>query len=540
MTVTQVEVASALVALLVVTLAGLTFAWRDLVRVGDRQIHAGLLAAILAGVALAVLGGKLWTLRMFGTDLPFWDQWDAEPALYLGFQNGTLTWAQMAAPHNEHRILISWLFLLGLELVNGQWDARLQMVADALLHVTAVVALLAVVAPVRRRIDLACAAAVVALVAGLPFGWENVLWGFQSPFYFELLFAVLAIGLGLGAPLRPLPGVLSFLCAACAVLSLGSGALAPLTIAGVLVAGAIRTGRPWSRTLAAAAPFVALGVLGVAMAGYVPAHAALRAQGAGSLLKAFGRAAAWPFVNAPWWAPVLWAPWIAFTVRHFRGASDRPRERALIGLGAWTLLHALAMAFVRGADGAPPATRYMDLLAVGLVVNAVALLALLAPPAEVSGTASAWRRATWGLACAWTAVAISGGVWLARRDFRQDLPQVAGYRRYHVTLVRRFLETDDPAVLADASHGIPPYPIAEHLAGVLRQPFIRQILPASVRQPPWIAPLGEVAQRLVKRGLAFMGLGLGVWAAGFGLAARARLRPASAPPPGTASRAAPS
>ena len=115
--------------------------------------------------------------------------------LYVPFKACDLTWSQMFSLHNEHRVFFSRLLALDLLVVNGQWDPRLQQVVNAVMH--SLTALLVVttfwIANERRRLDLLVF--VGALTFALPFGWENTLVGFQSAFYFLLLFSVLGLWL---------------------------------------------------------------------------------------------------------------------------------------------------------------------------------------------------------------------------------------------------------------------------------------------------------------------------------------------------------
>src|SRR6476659_2217455 len=72
----------------------------------------GSFASILFGV-------KIWLISYDGNATPFWDQWDAEAnGVYRSYLNHTLTFRQMLAPHNEHRIFTTRLLALGLLKAN--------------------------------------------------------------------------------------------------------------------------------------------------------------------------------------------------------------------------------------------------------------------------------------------------------------------------------------------------------------------------------------------------------------------------------------
>src|SRR5260221_7214646 len=89
-----------------------------------------------ASFALLLFGAKLWVIDSYGNATPFWDQWDAEAAnLYYPYFNHTLTWKNMIASHNEHRIFTTRILALVLLQINKIWNPLLQRVANAVWHV---------------------------------------------------------------------------------------------------------------------------------------------------------------------------------------------------------------------------------------------------------------------------------------------------------------------------------------------------------------------------------------------------------------------
>lgn len=164
---------------------------------------------IPACLFLTVFGLKLDVIHRFGSDLPRWDQLDAEGlAVFVPLAEGKLRLVDLFRPHNEHRIF--WTKLLGLiELkLNGQWDARLQCTVNAALHsLIAVAVFLFARRGLAHRLH-APAFVLIALLFGLPLAWENPIAGFHSQQYFLLGFSFGAIWiLAVAAGLRPLvPG----------------------------------------------------------------------------------------------------------------------------------------------------------------------------------------------------------------------------------------------------------------------------------------------------------------------------------------------
>src|SRR5690348_12953448 len=77
----------------------------------SRQGHWGWVASLF----LVTLGAKLWLIHRSGTSLPFWDQWNGQGiSVFLPCLQHRLSFANLLAPHNEHRIFFTRLYDLGL------------------------------------------------------------------------------------------------------------------------------------------------------------------------------------------------------------------------------------------------------------------------------------------------------------------------------------------------------------------------------------------------------------------------------------------
>ena len=76
-----------------------------------------------AGLFIRVfLGAKLYLIHSYGSDVPFWDEWDGTPLFYPQIFRGTLNPAALFQPHNEHRVLFMRLVNLTIVALNGEWD----------------------------------------------------------------------------------------------------------------------------------------------------------------------------------------------------------------------------------------------------------------------------------------------------------------------------------------------------------------------------------------------------------------------------------
>ena len=100
------------------------------------------------------------------------------------------------------------------------------------------------------------------------------------------------------------------------------------------------------------------------------------------------------------WLPVL--AMVLISVRRAKPASEL--EQLSLAIAAWTALQALALAYSRGVGGGAPASRYMDILSMGFVANAMAFLAIRDRFAGQPFTA----RLTMGMLFSWLVFALVG------------------------------------------------------------------------------------------------------------------------------------
>jgi hypothetical protein len=478
--------AVALVGCCVLVIARAAFGVRDDRLEATRGSPRWTAALWLATLFLIVFAAKLALMRANPVQTPFWDQWDGEVSVvFEPFHGCSLAWPAMFDFHNEHRVFFTRLLALGLLTLDGQWDPRLEQVANALLHSFVAVLLAAMLwlGGGRRRLELVALAVVISFA--LPFGWENTLIGFQSAFYFQILFSLLALWLTTAH--RPVSAAwwLGWVCAGCALFTAAGGVFAAVAIgaaAAFTLVSDPRDWREWVPTIGAAG---VVSVLGAWLATSPYAQPVLRAQNVADFVTALGRGLAWPWVAAPWLAVVMWLPYGALVARLLtRRARPSTLERFVVGLGIWVVLTAAAIAFGRGAGAPWPANRYMDLFSLGFVVNVVAF----AEVAEWAPTGSWPRLVATGALIAWLLFAVLG----VDRLLNRVISDLADYHQFfiaHTLNVRRFMVTGDVQELL-SRHPLTelPYPDPNRLLGLLQDTYIRRILPAAVRSPLPVEP----------------------------------------------------
>ncbi len=478
----------ALLAACVVVVAGdaLDGGWST--RLTHTDVASGRFAALsMAVLFLVVFSAKLLLMRQNPVTVPYWDQWNGEAGvLYLPFSECRLSWAQMFSQHNEHRFFFSRLLALDLLRANGQWDPRLQQVVNAALHSLVAILVVAIlwIAQERRRLSLLLFVGVVTFA--LPFAWENTLLGFQSGFYFLLLFSVLGLWLTTKHSAATRPWILGWLCALCGLFTGASGLLLPLVIvlvAALKLANDRRELNQSLSTLAAAGVILVLGLLTASSP--LPYHEVFRAKTVSDFAGALGRNMAWPWVAHPQLSVVMWLPTgVLLILMTLRRSKTTVLERFIIGLGFWVALQAGAIAYGRGAGAPVPAARYQDFLSLGFVANAVAAAVSL----DRMGSGTMARRVAMTALVCWLLVPIVG----LQRLVAETQATVGVWRQYwsaQASNVRRFVITGD---LTEFTSKRPveqlPYPDAQALAAMLQEPYIRRILPAAVREPVRVEP----------------------------------------------------
>ena len=473
-------------------------------------------AAFAVCLFLLLVGAKWAVFDRYGSDLPNWDQWDAEGIHLLApwFEHDHFL-SHLFTPHNEHRIVATKLQNLAVTLAAGQWDARAEIVLNAALH-----SALAVACWLLGRRWLAARwhaplFVLVALLFGLPIAWQNVLGGFHSQQYWLLALSFAAmVSLPFARPWSA-GWWAAALAAGLALLTMGSGFLAAAVVFALVAWRWIRrdlTLREAWPTLAFTAALVAVGLLTRGEVGY---HQHMKAKGAHDFFFCTVHNLQWPVSHGEaWWAALaLWLPWVVVTwlaVAPRRADALVPSKRSEDGLvaaqpsdadaarpaqtfaalGGWVVLQILATAYARGQHGDFPAPRYMDTLAFGMVANALALGWILTrATSKCSGDGRAVSRrasvARGALAVAWLGV-LTCGLWevtpLATVD---GLPDNQRYFAKAESYVRAYLVTNDRT---DLLHEDIPYPGTDSFIERLTRPSLRRLMPASVRPPLPLAP----------------------------------------------------
>lgn len=437
-------------------------------------------AAALA-LLLFLLGARWGWIDRFGSDLPNWDQWDAEGVHLLApWREGQPLLPALFLPHNEHRVVLTKLLNLAVTAANGCWDQRLECVVNAWLPAILATALFLWSRGFCPPRLLPLLWLLLAAGWGLPLAWQNILGGFHSQQFFLIGLSCAAIIL---LPAARAGSGRWWLGVSCAVLALGSMAsgLFAAAVVGALVVWRLLRGevrlRAAAPTLGIAAAIVLLGALTRVEVSY---HAGLKAHGLHDFLLTCWHSLHWPVPPAGEllgiliWVPWLWLVWME--LRRARGISSH-HGLILTGLGAWVLLQIAVTAYARGAGGPIPASRYADNLVFGILVNALALAQLSRSPKSPSPR---WRTILLiGLTAGWLGVSLWGMLYHSRRAQSEMTDAIRELRAAEVN-VARYLATGDDRLLQT---GPIPYPSPSAFITFIQRSSLRELLPTSVRPP---------------------------------------------------------
>jgi hypothetical protein len=429
----------------------------------------------MAALFCLICGSKLWLIQTAGNSVPYWDQWDAEANLLIKpLVEGHFPLSQLFAPHNEHRILLTRLLSLGALKLNGLWDPLVLMVIQAFVHSGALCLFLMAAGKGMNRALRAPFLAFGGMLFVIPFGWENTLWGFQSQFYFQILFGLLSLWLAWRHKTLSAGWWLAVAMAGVGLFTMAGGLFAPLVCAGFSLLRAWRAPATWRREGIGAAVMGLLVLAGLALTQQVPGHNMLKASSVGAFLEVLAKICSWP-ISCEWLAWLVLAPpcLLAWQGLRERNSAHDPRW-LLVGLAAWSLLQAAAIAYGRNIGAF--ASRYADNFTLTLCISFACLLQLR--------TASS-RRARLAMSaaiCLWLLVVLAAVIHEASSQAAPGIMLKTAQSIRQEKNIRAYVATGDPIHLAGTPVEEIPYPSRERLRMLLDTPAIAAVLPTKLRR----------------------------------------------------------
>lgn len=428
------------------------------------------------GVFLIICGARLSLINAFGSDVPYWDQWDAEAMnLYLPYFEGKLTWQHWIQPHNEHRIVLTRLAMFLLFLVNGQWDAQLQMVMNAIVYSGVGTMLFWVLMP--DNVFRIIWAAAVVIIFSLPFGWENTLAGFQLQFYLMIGFSIATLWLLPRARFGTKQWYLGGFCAFFSLFTMASGFLVCAVVLMMLLVEVAIDFRKFRRfdclpTLLLCLLFVIFGIL---LKGYVPGHYALQAHSVGRFVLALSTNLSWPVQGMIGWFLLQCLPFFLYLIRYLKAGERSKEVTFVIGLGLLVILQSAATAYARGGGSVSPMSRYQDILSLGVLINFYSITVIFA---EYRGRIR--QILAWGFSFIWLTVNCIGFLECTSLNITDSLPQKLYVQNASLENLREYIQARRTKLLSGTPNVDLPYPDVKRLSLILSNNDILKILPPSL------------------------------------------------------------
>lgn len=327
---------------------------------------------------LVVFGAQLWVVWLYGSALPFWDQWDEAISLFKPWMEGHLTWADVIAPASDHRIILTHFLDISLIWLNGRWDPLLQMTVNAFVHAVFAGGLAFCLWHFLGRKNAWLVCVLLLPFFTLPYSGENAIWGMNSLWYFVNVFGLVAIvGLGFYRA-GSWQWWLGAVAAVLGLLSMALGPLAPMAAGGLIFLRAIKNRRLVTENFISLGACLLLFGVGMAMSVRAEGYRPLQAHSLAEFASALIRNLDWPFFNAPAMAGVIVLPPVLLLVYYLR-PNFQPARAAelLLTLALWSVMQSAVLAYGRANYGdIIPASRYMEVFAILVIASLFAMVLL--------------------------------------------------------------------------------------------------------------------------------------------------------------------
>ena len=291
--------------------------------------------------------------------VPLVDEWETPGAQLASFCRGSLSWADLFAQHNEHRLLVPRLIWLSLAILAG-WDVRYEMALTFFFVCVGAVGLYKLLqiggAPAGTRLILCL---LLSLLLFSPRGYDTFLVGAQGQTFIPTIALVFALVINVGESSLAKKALLNGLLAFISTYSFGNGML--IWLFGFPIAGSVAasSGQSQRRTrLRWGLFYVAAGALSIGLYFVSYRHPSLSPPLVTPLAQsaAFGRfilvwIGALFSVKAPaTFGALLLAAFAGLTLialRQIRRAGNWQRHYPWLVLGTYTLASAAIAAIAR-------------------------------------------------------------------------------------------------------------------------------------------------------------------------------------------------
>lgn len=431
------------------------------------------------GIFLIVVGARFWVIDRYSVNVPTNDalikecQW-----LEAAILNGEPWLGNFLKPHNEHRLYVSLGVSAGLTLLGRQWDNRVQSGVGGLVYAAALAVQFLIACRHLPKSRWAIVAAIMLAFGASLMAWQNIVSGFQTSFYFLILFSCVAIY----AACQDRAGIgLRFVGAVCGLLALftmGSGFLWTVPAIGgiMLVSSGRRNGRvtPWVVSVLFSFAILCTGLF---LMYSPPWHEVLRAKTIADFATYFIHCLAWPTSHHETLLLFWHGPLVVFIIVSLGSRTYRQAPIFFVLLYAWCIMNIGGLAYGRGSGGGFPAPRYCDVIAIAMICQAILFLYTV----EVAPLPHRFRLVGRVCLAAWL-LCLGIGLYHVSKEGVVDLDRQRNSLEEIADNIRQFNETGDVEKL----HAGPlplPLSLEDMVVPALSSPGMQAIMPATLRKP---------------------------------------------------------
>lgn len=437
----------------------------------------------LSGFVLFSIGMKWAFLQQWGSDLPYWDQWETDGLqMLIPLSDGNLDLVTLFfAPHNEHHIGWTRLWTLAITVWNRQWDPHLISTINAIVHTAAGAYLVLKLWPLGNGLSRALIIVTTLALFTSPFSYENLIFSFQIQFYFLLAGSFLHIAFVCDSEARSWRWTVGMVAGVFGLWTMASGFLASIAVVAVQLVK-IRHHRkcPPSDLLTIGA-CVSLAVVGFLSINHVPANGSASLP---AVIKYFASIAAFPFLETPAACIVVQAPLIFWLARRIGKISNpwKPGEWFFLGFVLWLVLQTAALSYGRARFSGTVTSRYLDISGLLLVANTGAIVLLLGDKIRTREKTIRTAAFLWVFV---VAVTFLQNALLFQKALSNEFPECWAARTERI---RTFLATGDERIIRDAPTKEKVFPHDDFIIRLLGDERLIVWFPPSIRPPVHLEP----------------------------------------------------
>lgn len=416
---------------------------------------------------------KIKFILMFGSAVPYWDQWDSEAAfLMIPFLENSLNLSDLFASHNEHRIFFTRILSLFLLKINSHWDPVVQMIVNSLLAGIPYLIIYKFV-KIEDRYFKNIILGFMIFSYLQPSSLENTLAGFQSQFYLMVTFSLLSIKFLCVKEQNYLNTILGLLLGVCACFSMASGVL---SFAVVICYYMIQLFIDKKIKVLPILNIVLCFILFFVFYKYTNrpvGHEGLKAKTLVDFLLTLKNNLSWPGIKYE--LIILHIPLFYCLINYI--VKEKLRElKPIILIGFFVVFQAVAMSYSRVSVNQYPASRYQDILIIGLIANLILLV-------SIRSLLTKKFVSFFGLfSLIWFSLTCLSFMTLYKTQTLPLLKHKIHTAKEQLERSSEYIKTGNLNVLKERSQleGIP-YPSPERLALLLSNESLRKVLPSVMK-----------------------------------------------------------